>query len=97
MEILPDISIEIVPNIPYLVPQIPSQLDDTNDQDEMNGKSIARASREAIVDPNSVQDLLADFDVSATIDELNGVDILDLGNVILVGIHPLTENLGIYI
>ncbi|KAG5874738.1 hypothetical protein JTB14_011979 [Gonioctena quinquepunctata] len=55
---------------------------------------IAHASREALFDPNSVQDLLEDFEIPPPMQE--AVDILGLGsNVILLGIHSMANVLSV--
>ncbi|CAG9861764.1 unnamed protein product [Phyllotreta striolata] len=54
--------------------------------------TIAQASREAIIDANSVQDLLEDFESGTSVDELDGFDIVNLGNVILVGMHSMDSD-----
>nr|XP_023022134.1 uncharacterized protein LOC111510441 isoform X6 [Leptinotarsa decemlineata] len=54
---------------------------------------VARASREALFDPNSVQDLLEDFEIPAPLQE--AVDILDVGNnVVLLGIRSIASNIN---
>ncbi|XP_018565094.1 uncharacterized protein LOC108906313 [Anoplophora glabripennis] len=54
---------------------------------------IGEASREALFDPNSEQDSLDDFEISAALHETdNVVSIVNTGNnVVFIGVHPTPE------